>query len=154
MLELYIAAALIVGLPALAWVIGSLHIRYMNPLDVGVLTPELYSKRLTVYGVPAAAFIGVLNAFESILSKLPQPLRVWFACLSAAFMLFGFLVLGLSYLEANWYNANDRHKNSLRGRIFRKWVLPILFSSTYLYWVTLIPAWVLLLSAIVRSQME
>jgi len=136
-----------------AWVIGRLHISFVDSREVGRLTADWFKWRKSVYGVPAGALVAALAVSGPVLKELSLSARLSFVVLFVTSLAFGLLVIGLSYLEALWYKSEALPQNSRRRWLFNVFCLPVLYSSLYLYWLTLIPAWLLFIVALVKAQL-
>jgi hypothetical protein len=141
-----------VALLGVAWSIGGIHISLVGSKEVGQLTPERFKERINVYGIPVGSLIGVLGTFGSVIQDLPVFGRVSLAVLASSAGAFGLLVLGFSYLEAYWYHTDTLPVDGLRRRAFKFVSLPMLYSSLYLYWFALVPAWLIFIIGLVRHE--
>ncbi len=132
----------------LAWVIGRLHISRVPPGEVGKLGRQKLAQRVAVYVAPLA-LVTVAGTFRDITARLASGERTALIALTSLAAYFFILIATLSYLEVFWYRS--RPKGGRRHVFFRDVCLPVLYSSLYLYWITIAPAWLLFLAAAIRS---
>ena len=142
---MWITAGTISVLLIIAWVIGRIHIALIDRHEVGKLTQAWFTQRVIIYVGALGAIFAFPNTHNAFLAgfgtRTPTPFSLLLFC---SIVLAG-VIVSFSYLETFWYHAKHTSKAVRRRKIFELVFLPILYSSLYLYWVTLLPGWAIIL---------
>jgi len=129
----------------LAWVIGRVHISLVHKDEVGKLTQAWFTQRVIIYGGALGAIFAWPNTYNLLITGFTGKSPTAFSLLLFSSIVFAGIVVSFSYLETFWYHAKHISKAVRRRKMFKSIFLPILYSSLYLYWFALIPAWAILL---------
>ena len=145
----------------LSWLIGKMHMRLVPEEEHGRLNEKRLKVRIWSSSTP---FVAIWTLFyvmysKGIIKSQPQLFIENLSILLSAALMYWFFNSVLSSIEVYWYqgehlnlkNDDGSEKVFLRKKVFYWTVLPILFSAPYLYWVLMIPAWVMIIYIFQKS---
>lgn len=129
--------------------IGFARIMILGGPDVNWLSKDKFVERATIYGTFLAATWIVFRAAPKPISAHSGVSAVTLLHLATSAVLFTCLVVTLSYLGA--YLAPLLSPNSVRLGVFKWLGYPLLYGSLYLYWIVIVPLWLILASALSKE---
>ena len=138
-LLILMAWIILVLLILFAWVAGQIHMSLVPTSEHALLDKNRLHWRVWTYSAPLAGTWAVVIFVRNVLEPWVFSLGLLFAAIAVILFLF---VLIFSYMETFWYHKAPQ--DSVRRKLFYGIALPILYSSLWLYWVAIVPIWLLL----------
>ena len=141
-----------------SWLIGKVHMLLVSTSEHGGLDEKRLGVRIWTSTTPLVgvwALFSHMHSQDILKNQSPYFKEILLLLLSGSLM-YWFFNSVFSSIEVHWYQGSNFHiksndgnkKTFLRKKLFSWFVLPILFSAPYLYWIMMIPVWIMMIYAL------